>query len=251
VENRFRHLRAKILSGRVYPEFFPLEPGDRVINLGCGEGPQAIAYAGRYGCMVGVDVNPTRVATSLDAARTYGVRGYAALCADVEALPFRDESFDKAIAVDVIEHVRDPKAFCTELARVLTRNGQALLTFPAMHDRYVRAASALARAFGRRRRRKAPGGRWDPDAHNHDHPLREWIRIVEQCGLTLLRSRASTLFPPLHLYGVPRFWFSNEMIHRLDAALCNSRLLRNCGQALVGVFSRKPGPKTARRTDAD
>ena len=60
-----KHLKAKILSSRTYPEFFPFSPNDRVINIGCGEGPQAIVYAGQYEEMIGVDINKERLKNSI------------------------------------------------------------------------------------------------------------------------------------------------------------------------------------------
>jgi len=38
-KDRFHFLQGKILSGRVYPEFFAFNLSDRVLNIGCGEGP--------------------------------------------------------------------------------------------------------------------------------------------------------------------------------------------------------------------
>jgi SAM-dependent methyltransferase len=67
--------------------------------------------------------------------------------ADLEALPFRDSSFDAAINIVTLEHVRRPAKVLAEIARVLKTNGTLLIVVPlewevhqAPHDyfRYTR-----------------------------------------------------------------------------------------------------------------
>ena len=59
---------------------------------------------------------------------------------------------------------------------------------------------------------------------------------MEAFGFRAIRSRATTLFPPLHLYGVPRFWFTNDTIHSVDSWLSQQAFLKNYGQGLMVVF---------------
>ncbi len=50
--------------------------------------------------------------------RTIGQFNPAVVCADAEALPFEDKSFDFVITKDVLEHVPDIAAACREIGRV-------------------------------------------------------------------------------------------------------------------------------------
>jgi cyclopropane fatty-acyl-phospholipid synthase-like methyltransferase len=229
------HPSGKVLASRIYPRFFPLDPQDRVINLGCGDGPQAVVYADQAREMVGVDINPDRVRRSEDAARAAGAVGYRAICANVEETGLPAGSFEKAIVIDVIEHVEHPDRLLAEVRRLLVPGGRVLITFPALHDRYVDAGSWLKRTLLRRPARPHPE-EWHPDLHNQDRPLSAWLRLCAEAGFTLERSRASTLFPPLHLYGVPRFWFSNPLVRRVDGFLASLPFLRRWGQSLVCVL---------------
>ena len=68
----------------------------------------------QYEKMVGVDINRERLRRSLEAMRIYGVQNYTTLCANVEKIPLSRNSFDKAIAIDIIEHVQNPKSLCLE-----------------------------------------------------------------------------------------------------------------------------------------
>lgn len=237
MDDKFEFLKGKLLSGRVYPEFFPLNPNDRVINLGCGEGPQTIVYAGQYQKMVGVDINKERLERSKEAMEIYKVRNYKTLLANVENVPLPNNTFDKAIAIDIIEHVRSPQKLCLEANRLLKENGKLLITFPAMYDHYRAFASWVGQVFFKKRKKES-SGEWNPDVHNQSHSLKEWITIVENCGFKLCKSRATTLFPPLHLYGIPKFWFSNSLIYKIVSFFCKVPILKNFGLSLVCIFKK-------------
>lgn len=236
MEDEFKFLEGKILSSRIYPEFFPLHQNDRIINLGCGEGPQAVIYKGQFREMAGVDINPARLQKFAEAMHRYGVKNCRAVCADVEQAPFPDETFDKALAVDIIEHVQDPGKFLREAHRLLKNGGELLITFPAMHDVFTRLVSFLGRVILGKKKPDVSFQGWDADAHNQEYPLQEWVRMVERHGFTLYKSRATTLFPPLHLYGVPKFWFRSEILHAVDNFFCTKPIFKYLGQSLMCVF---------------
>jgi len=229
--------KGKLLSGIVYPEFFPLTENDTVLNVGCGDGVQALVYDGQFKSMVGVDINPVSLATARALADYYHYKNYELIQADVEAMPLA-ERFDKIIAIDIIEHVIHPQAVLKEISRLLADGGQALITFPAMHDKWEKFFRFIGRVILRRRGRTTVKKGWDPDVHQYDYSLAQWLRLAEQSGLKLKACRASTLWPPLHYLGLPRFWFANKIIHRLDKFFCQRKYLKNFGQSLVCVFEK-------------
>jgi SAM-dependent methyltransferase len=96
-----------------------LAPGAWVLDAGAGECRHAALFAAqRY---VGVDsgVGDTRW--------NYGKLDVAA---DLLRLPFRAGAFQAAISVVTLEHVADPRAALSEMARVLAPGGRALLIVP-------------------------------------------------------------------------------------------------------------------------
>jgi SAM-dependent methyltransferase len=46
------------------------------------------------------------------------------------ALPFRDDSFDLALCLEVLEHLSDPRSALNEMARVVRTRGHVLLSVP-------------------------------------------------------------------------------------------------------------------------
>jgi ubiquinone/menaquinone biosynthesis C-methylase UbiE len=104
-----------------------VEPGHRVLDVGCGPGTDLAALAeatGPTGAVFGIDRDPQMVATAqtrVSNRPTVHVRQ-----ADAHQLPFEADSIDRARTDRVLMHVDDPAAVLAELHRVL-RSG-ALLT---------------------------------------------------------------------------------------------------------------------------
>lgn len=229
--------RGKLLSGIIYPEFFPITKEDIILNVGCGDGVQAVIYKGCFKSMVGVDISQGRLAVAEKLAEYYGLNNFSSLCSNVEEIPLQ-EKFDKIIAIDIIEHVVHPERLISELYRLLKDNGRLLITFPAWHDKWENLFRFIGRKILRRKGKTVRLSGWDPDAHQYDYDLKIWLKLMENGGFRLIKSRASTLFPPLHYLGLPKFWFANKFIHGIDNFLCQRPILRNYGQALVCEFKK-------------
>jgi 2-polyprenyl-6-hydroxyphenyl methylase/3-demethylubiquinone-9 3-methyltransferase len=96
--------------------------GSRLLDIGCGGGFLAEAFA-VLGCQVtGVDPSPVSIATARAHAAGQGLQvGY--LVGAGEELPFPDAAFDVACCCDVLEHVADVDRVVSETARVLKPGG--------------------------------------------------------------------------------------------------------------------------------
>lgn len=228
----------KLKSGIVYPEFFSIKPTETVLNVGCGDGVQAITYQNNFLKMVGVDIDSASLKTAQEVANYYQIDNLELIEANVENMPI-SEQFDKAIAIDIIEHVIHPDLLSREIYRLLKNNGELLITFPAMHDKWEHFFQFIGRKILRRKPKTVYKEGWDPRQHQHDYKLKKWISIVESGGFILVKSRASTMFPPLHYLGLPRFWFTSKFIHTIDRFFCQLPIFKNYGQALVCVFKKK------------
>jgi SAM-dependent methyltransferase len=100
-----------------------LQPGDRILDLGCGERdqePVAAHYGLRY---AGVD---------------YSSPG-AGILGDAHSLPFSDATFEFVLSYAVFEHLHNPYIAASEVARVLTPGGLffgAVSQGEPFHDSY-------------------------------------------------------------------------------------------------------------------
>ena len=104
-----------------------LEPGERVLDLGCGAGTDTLVAAqmvGPEGRVTGIDMTPEMLAKARGAADELGTENVELVEAEVEQLPFPDASFDVVISNGVIDLIPDKDAVFAELFRVLVPGGR-------------------------------------------------------------------------------------------------------------------------------
>jgi 2-polyprenyl-6-hydroxyphenyl methylase/3-demethylubiquinone-9 3-methyltransferase len=92
----------------------------RVLDVGCGAGLLANALAARGHDVCGLDGTPENLAIARSRDTT---RSVAYLIGDAYRLPYADGTFEVACALDLLEHVEDPRRVVAEVARVLAPNG--------------------------------------------------------------------------------------------------------------------------------
>ena len=101
----------------------PDSPGGRVLDVGCGVG-QVVARLTEAGFEAhGVDVSEPNI----ERAQKFCKR---CQLYDGEKLPFPDQHFASAGALNVLEHVDEPEAFIRELVRVVQPGGKIVLSSP-------------------------------------------------------------------------------------------------------------------------
>lgn len=91
--------------------------GERILDLGCGDGQLSQRIAATGAEVTGVDASPDMVA----AARS---RGIAASEGNAESLPFADAAFDAVFSNAALHWVRDQDAMLGEVRRVLKPGGR-------------------------------------------------------------------------------------------------------------------------------
>jgi SAM-dependent methyltransferase len=188
-------------------------PGARVLDAGCGEGVLVDEYADRL-AIEGIDPNygSERVRTG-----------------SLTELPFADGSFDRALCLDVLEHLtfeQQPRAIA-ELFRVLKSGGDLLVSVPNLAHLQSRVHFLLlGRLIRTASEHKHPG----------DRPAVEYIELARRAGFILVERRG--IFPtvPVLTRWIRRRPLTLQPLHRWL-----SRLLPIPGWCFLNLLTlRKP-----------
>ena len=99
----------------------------RVLDAACGTGYGSAELARAASSVVGLDVSCEALGYAQARYRLPNVSFLQASCA---TMPFRTGSFDLVVAFEVIEHIREWSMFLSEIRRVLTPGGQAIISTP-------------------------------------------------------------------------------------------------------------------------
>ena len=115
-----------------------LVPGDLVLDAGAGFGRHAYEVARRGARIVALDYADDEVRTTratfgamLQEGQIAAGSYVGALRGDATRLPFPDDTFDRVITSEVLEHIQDDVSAIAELVRVLRPGGSFACTVPS------------------------------------------------------------------------------------------------------------------------
>lgn len=126
-----------------------LQPGERVLDVGCGNGVTTIEAATRVrpgGVAVGVDVSPPMLAVARERAVSAGATEAEFVQADAQVHAFDEASFDAVISRNGLMFFEDPDAAFANLARALRPGGRIAFVAPQGpgHSEWIMAAGMAA-----------------------------------------------------------------------------------------------------------
>jgi ubiquinone/menaquinone biosynthesis C-methylase UbiE len=102
-------------------------PDDVVLDVACGPGLVACAFAAVAEQVTGIDLVPAMVDRASEIAAESGVANVAFLVGDILPLPFADASFSIVVSRFAFHHFLDPAAVLAEMKRVCRRGGRVVV----------------------------------------------------------------------------------------------------------------------------
>jgi 2-polyprenyl-3-methyl-5-hydroxy-6-metoxy-1,4-benzoquinol methylase len=117
---------ATLCAGTTAAVLVHMQPGSRVLDVGCGSGHLAASLVAAGHVVHAVDPDPQMVALATSRSAADVRRG------GLPDLPYDDASFDAVVANFVLNHVDDPRAAARGLTPVLRPGGHVVAsTWPA------------------------------------------------------------------------------------------------------------------------
>lgn len=188
--------RGLVLSERLQAiwQYLRVQPGMTVLDLGCGRGEITVQCGMAGANAVGIDYSTAGIRLAYEAIRyaedvkpEMWRRPYLAT-ANAKLLPFEDNTFDRVVMSDLVEHLYPAELAVAlqEVYRVLAPGGELLIhTMPNLW--YYHFGYPIFRAVQRVRGKQLPADPRERFRYSHVH-------VNEQTPLSLRRTLANSSF---------------------------------------------------------
>ena len=184
-------------------DFIDIKRGDCIIEIGCGAGN--VIEKAPTSKLFGGDIS----LSVLRKARQKLNQRALLFQADAQNLPCKDEVFTHIICSEVLEHVLDPSAAISEMARILRTEGTVVISVP--NEKMINRAKKILIRFGifkwlfqRNGNYPEMSERMQDEWHLHTFELKEWLELSKK------------YFKVTHLRRVPFYWLPLRYVIRLE-----------------------------------
>lgn len=106
-----------------------LNPHDQVVlDVGTRKGRFAVDFA-RYSApkVIGIDINPEMITIAIERCQMAGVRNVDFQVGDAKELPYKANTFDVVVCIQIFMHLPDPYNVLLELKRVVRPGGRVIV----------------------------------------------------------------------------------------------------------------------------
>lgn len=130
--SRLYRLLRRFVKNREEMALGVLSGGEKLLDVGCGEGWLVRKAALKYKIAIGIDIATNRLKRAKSEAKKEKVNNVQFLQANIDQqdLPFKNGEFDALICLSVLEYLFDPYFTMKEFKRVLKKGGTLIIEVP-------------------------------------------------------------------------------------------------------------------------
>jgi len=160
-------------SLRLLIELAELSGDDTVLDVACGTGMVACAFAAIVRQVTGIDITPAMLEQADLLAQRRGLTNLSWRQGDIETLPFPDNNFSVVLCRYSFHHFLQPQAALAEMMRVCQPGGKVMIADAIVPPDKIDAYNQFEKLF-------------DP-SHHRALTLSEFFSLINQAGLQNLR----------------------------------------------------------------
>ena len=160
-------------SLRLLIELVGLSAADTVLDVACGTGMVACAFATIASHVTGIDLTPAMLVQAGLLAQRNGLTNLSWQQGDIEKLPFPDHSFSVVVSRYAFHHFLHPDLVISEMVRVCRPGGRVSIIDAALGPDKIDAYNHFEKLF-------------DP-SHHRALTVEEFQRLISDAGLENVR----------------------------------------------------------------
>jgi len=164
---------------------FVVSAQDHVLDFGCGKGESALFCAQRGADITIADVDADTLALVEQRLRQSPARGFRSVLMRDSQIPLQDNSVTRVVAMDVLEHTREPLLLLKELVRVGAPGARYVISVPD------RRGEEFQRTF-------APSTYFDEPNHIQLFDIDAFAALVNTAGLVIEQHTTHGFFWLMH-----------------------------------------------------
>jgi len=171
--------------------------GAAILDIGCGDGSLLYQYRNRFDHLIGLEYSSTRLEHARHNLKNYKFTGIECSAEMISALD--ENSVDRIITADVIEHIPDVYAAAQEMFRILKPNGLLIINTPNIAFIKKRVQLALGRFPSTSQQNEGLGSDILFDGgHLHYFTYRSLRLLLERAGFAMVYRMAFGRWGSVH-----------------------------------------------------
>lgn len=114
---------------KIKTRLLKLKKEERVLDVGCSHGEQALMLAKKGFVVTGIDISKKLIEKLNNTAKNEKLN-CSGVIGNIEKMPFKNNYFSAIVATEILEHIKHPDKAAQECFRVLKKNGIICVSVP-------------------------------------------------------------------------------------------------------------------------